>query len=228
MHDCRTTEGWLVDLVFDELGADERRRLLAELDACADCLDEYRSMAVALSAFDEAGEAALPYEAYWPAHHAALRRRLRSVAATVAPRRAPFWRRAFAARLTVPAPAAAAIALALLVSAALALRPRTLPAPSPAPPQQTAAETTPPQVRPDPVVTERVVTRVVYVERRRRERREGRRFAPPAGQNESTLASGREKESGEGGLFTRANLTDFQPANELKIRVIKRSNSDEN
>ncbi|HKQ52525.1 MAG TPA: hypothetical protein VJT74_09160 [Pyrinomonadaceae bacterium] len=44
-------------------------------------------------------------------------------------------------------------------------------------------------------------------------------------QSERALASGREKESVQGGLFTRANLTDFQPANDLKIRVIKRSNS---
>ncbi len=222
MHDCRKTEGRLVDLVFDELGADERRRLLAELDACADCLDEYRSMAGALCAFDEAGEAALPGESYWPAHHAALRRRLRPVAASVAPRRAPFWRRALAARLTVPAPAAAAIALALLVSSVLALRPRTAAAPSPAPSAQTVTATQPLPTLPVPVVSERVVTRVVYVEKRRREKRDGRRLAPFAERSEGALASGREKESGQGGLFTRANLTDFQPANELKIRVIKK------
>jgi hypothetical protein len=170
MHDCRTTEGRLVDLVFDELGAGERRRLLAELDGCADCLEEYRSMAGALSAFDEAGEAAPPDEAYWHDYQAALRRRLRPAASTVAPRRAPFWRRALAARLTVPAPAAAAVALALLFSTALALSPRTPPARSPAPPRQTAAAATPPQVPPAPIVTERVVTRVVYVERRKGER----------------------------------------------------------
>ena len=225
MHDCRTTEGRLVDLVFDELGADERRRLLAELDDCAGCLDEYRSMAGTLSAFDEAGETALPGENYWHNYHAALGLRLRPAAAVVAPPRAAFWRRAFAARLTVPAPAAAVIALALLVSSVMAPRPRTTAAPSPAP--QPVTVTQPTQVQPAPVVTERVVTRVVYVERRR-ERREARRAAPVAVRGEPTLAAGREKESVQGGLFTRANLTDFQPANELKIRVIKRSNSDEN
>lgn len=224
MHDCRTTEGRLVDLVFDELGADERRRLLAELEACAGCLDEYRSIAGTLSAFDEAGEAALPGESYWHNYHAALGLRLRPAAAVVAPRRAPFWRRAFAARLTLPAPAAAVMALALLVSSLMALRPRTPPAPPPAPQPTAAAAAQPIQVRPSPVVVEKVVTRVVYVERRRRERRE----APAAVRGEPALASGREKESVQGGLFTRANLTDFQPAGELKIRVIKRSNSDEN
>ena len=224
MHDCRTTEGRLVDLMFDELGADERRRLLAELDACADCLDEYRSMAGALCALDEAGEAALPGESYWPTYHAALRRRLRSEEASVAaPRRAPFWRRALAARLTVPAPAAVAIALALLVSSVLALRPRaTAAAPSPAPGAQTVTATQPLPTLPVPVVTERIVTRVVYVEKRRRERLDGRPSAPLAGRSEGALASGRDKESGQGGLFKRANLTDFQPSNELKIRVIKK------
>lgn len=229
MHDCRTTEARLVDLIFDELGADERRGLLAELDACADCLDQYRSMAGTLSAFDEAGEAALPDESYWPIYHAALGRRLSPVMTGAAPRRASFWQRALHARLTVPAPAAAAVALALLVSLVLALRPRNLPSPSPAPHTQTAAAAEPPPTLPVPVVSERVVTRVVYVEKRR-EKREGRRSVPEAAavQSEGALASGREKESVQGGLFTRANLTDFQPAHELKIRVIKRSNSDEN
>lgn len=222
MHDCRTTEGRLVDLIFDELGADERRRLLAELDACAGCLEEYRSIAGTLSAFDEAGETALPGESYWHNYHAALGLRLRPAAASVTEGRAPFWRRAFAARLTLPAPAAAVIALALLVSSVMALRPRTTAAPSPAARPQAAAATQPTQVQPaPPVVVEKVVTRVVYVERRRRGKREARRDEP-------ALAAGREKESVQGGLFTRANLTDFQPANELKIRVIKRSNSDEN
>ncbi len=226
MHDCRTTEGRLVDLVFDELGADDRRRLLAELDACAGCLNEYRSLAGTLSAFDEADETALPGESYWHNYHAALGQRLRPAAAVVAPRRAPFWRRAFAARLTVPAPAAAVITLALLVASVMALRPRTTAAPSHAPQTQAAAATQPTQVQPAPAVGERVVTRVVYVERRRRGKREVRRDAAVRG--EPTLAAGREKESVQGGLFTRANLTDFQPAGELKIRVIKRSNSDEN
>ncbi|HKQ52245.1 MAG TPA: hypothetical protein VJT74_07755, partial [Pyrinomonadaceae bacterium] len=116
MHDCRTTESRLVDLIFDELSADERRGLLAELDACAGCLGEYRAMAGTLSALDEAGAAALPDESYWPIYHAALGRRLAPVTTSVAPRRASFWRRALSARLTVPAPAAAVVALALLVS----------------------------------------------------------------------------------------------------------------
>ena len=230
MHDCRTTESRLVDLVFGELSAGERRRLLAELDACADCLDEYRSMSGTLSAFDEAAEASLPDEAYWPGYRAALLRRLTPPAASAAPRRASFWKRALTARLPVPVPLAAALALALLALSVLALRPRPADLPPPSPQSQAATEANePPQASPAPFIQERVVTRVVYVEKRRRERREGPRQAPKAVRDESPLAArpDAEKESGRGGFFTRANLTDFQPAGELKIRVIKRSNSDE-
>ena len=49
MHDCRTLEKKLVDLVFDELNADEKLRLLAEVETCADCQSEYRSMTCSLN-----------------------------------------------------------------------------------------------------------------------------------------------------------------------------------
>ncbi len=44
MHDCRTINSRLVDMVFDELPADEKLSLMAELETCAGCLGEYRSI----------------------------------------------------------------------------------------------------------------------------------------------------------------------------------------
>ena len=229
MHDCRTLEKKLVDLVFDELNAGEKLRLLAEVETCADCLNEYRSMTCSLLVFDEAVEASWPDESYWPEHQAMLRRRLEE---EVAPRaitqsREPFWKRIFAARLPVPVPVAVAIALALMVSSVLALRPPTKETITATQPPTVAKA--PPEIIEVPVFREKVVTRTVYVEKKVHEKNAVRPRTLTTQPDEATLtARHAEEESGQGGFFTRANLTDFQPADEMRIRVIKRSNSDEN
>jgi hypothetical protein len=217
----------LVDLIFDELQADEKLRLLAEVETCAVCLGEYRSMTGTLLVFDNAAEAALPDESYWPEHRAALSERLEEIAPgrAHAPQRDPLWKRIFAARLPVPVPVAAAITLALLASSVLALRPSTRDVAAPTqPPTATMAAAATPTIIEVPVIRERVVTRTVYVVKKLREKME----ASPALPSETALtANNAGRESGQGGLFTRANLTDFQPPDELKIRIVKRNN-DEN
>jgi hypothetical protein len=232
MHDCRTMESRLVDLVFGELGAEDKLRLLAEVEACADCLDEYRSMTGTLLVFDQAIEASLPDESYWPEHQSLRDKHLEEITprALIQPTRAPLWKRFFVARLPVPVPVAVALLLALLGSSVLALRPsqketittvRQPPVVTPAPP--------PPQIIEVPVIREKVVTRIVYVEKKEREKNETGRKTTTARVSEPTLTARQtEAASVQGGFFTRANLTDFQPTDEMKIRVIKRSNSDEN
>ena len=224
MHDCRTIHSRLVDLVFDELQADEKRCLLAEVETCTSCLGEYRSVTSTLLVFDRAAEAAVPDESYWPEHREMLELRLVTAAPIIkAQRRDPLWRRILTARLPVPVPLAAVITLALLGSILLALRPSTTEAQ--ATPQPTVAATAPPKVIEVPVFRERLVTRTVYVEKRQREKTEARSASPTPRREETTLtALHTDNESGEGGIFTRANLTGFQPPDELKIRIVKRSN----
>jgi len=113
MHDCVKTRERLVDLVFDELGSEARRRALAELEGCHDCLERYRSMTETLRVFDQAAEAAMPDEGYWPGYEARLRERLRH--------ERPSWKRRLAGwiggfgQLTVrPLPLAIGAALILL------------------------------------------------------------------------------------------------------------------
>jgi hypothetical protein len=236
MHDCRRINSRLVDLVFDEIETAEKIRLLAEVERCNACLNEYRSMTGALLIFDEAVEATAPGESYWPAHRAARHRRLEPVVASMTAatttRPAPLWKRIFTMRLRVPVPVAAAIALALLISSTLALRPSTKAAAPETQPLVTTTTTTTaasPKVIEVPVFRERVITRTVYIEKRGRERKEAQPMAPTNRRgDESLTARNGEAESVQGGFFTRANLTDFQPAGEMTIRVIKRSNTDEN
>jgi len=226
MHDCRTMESRLVDLAFGELKADEKMRLLAELERCAGCLNEYQSMACSLDVFDKAFEAPLPHESYWEEHRAKLRHSLERIGSDVGPRRDTFWKRIFAARLPVPVPVAAVIVIALLVSSVLALRLSTGEVMTTA--QQPIVAPLTPTVIEVPVFREKVITRTVYVEKKVREKNEAPCLAPIIKRNESALTARNEEESGQGGFFTRANLTDFQPADELRIRIIKRSSSDEN
>lgn len=229
MHDCRTINSRLVDLVFDELQADEKLHLLAELETCAGCLSEYRSITGTLLVFDKAAEASVPDESYWPEHRAMLNRRLAPDAPDMTVRRSvPLWKRIFTARLPIPAPIAALITLALLASSVLALRPSTKEVATP--PQPAVAIAAPPTVIEVPVIHEKVVTRTVYVWKKQREKNNEARRTPPAPERDETALTARhaENESGEGGIFTRANLTGFQPPDELKIRIVKRSNVDEN
>jgi hypothetical protein len=230
MHDCRTTESRLVDLVFDELEASESLRLLAEVEACSSCLSEYRSMTDALLVFDRSIEESLPGETYWAEHQARRRESLAEIAPRAAvpgPGRYPLWKRIFAASLPVPVPIAAALVLALLISSVLALRPARKEIITQQ--QPPVVQHAPPQIIEVPVVQEKVVTRIVYVEKKEREKNGVERKAAPAGRTETTLTARQsDKESVQGGFFTHANLTDFQPADEMRIRVIKRSNPDEN
>jgi anti-sigma factor RsiW len=228
MHDCRTINSKLVDLVFGELETDDKLRLLAEVETCDDCLNEYRSMNGTLLIFDKAVEASTPEESYWPRHQARRRERLeQTTPRVVALGREPLWKRIFVAKLPVPVPVAAALLLALVASTVLALRPSTKEAATVV--QPPIVQQAPPQVIEVPVIQEKVVTRIVYVEKKEREKTDARRKSPIVQRDASTLTARRaEEESVQGGFFTHANLTDFQPADEMRIRVIKRSNPDEN
>ena len=64
MHDCRLTQEHLLDLIFDELDTPARVSLLAEVDRCARCGSEYRSLAATLRACDEVAAIAQPQASY--------------------------------------------------------------------------------------------------------------------------------------------------------------------
>jgi hypothetical protein len=173
--------------------------------------------------------------------------------------RAPFWRRALSAELRVPLPVAACAALALLASLfALAARTQV--------PAQSAIKSTAVDVRTTeapavkivelPVEHERVVTRIVYVERNA-PRAETQQFAmtqqtgttqqstspqrsgttrgaaaQPDSNREATsrrtaIESSAQSTGEPTSYFTRVDMADFQPADEMKIRIVKRGKTDE-
>jgi hypothetical protein len=150
---------------------------------------------------------------------------------------APLWRRALAAQIRVPLPVAACAALALLLTPlAFGARPWTKSTPPPA----DAAHAPSVRVVEVPVVQERVVTRVVYVNKNERGR--GRGVSTQAAERESLAAeptASRRVEAttqaaapaapadASAGAFTRVDMQDFKPAEEVKFRIVSRGGVDE-
>jgi len=217
MHDCRKTRGALVDLAFNEVSPERKLSLLVEIEDCAACSSQYQELREALFAVDEAAERAHPGEAYWQAYDAALLNRLRLAhAEQQRVERHSLWKQFFAARLRVPVPVAALIVLLLIVSTTLSMRTRdsgkaTLASHAPAPAVV--------EVREIPVVHEKIVTRIVYVEKK------GRRGRALPEQPTVGRASKPElvaREEGEATTpLTRTGLAGFQPADDVKLTIIK-------
>jgi hypothetical protein len=140
-------------------------------------------------------------------------------------RRAPLWKRLFAAQIRVPVPVAAALALLAGALGWLALGQSSSPDSPPAPVVQT-------RVVEVPVVHEKVVTRTVYVTR-------------PAAAPAATLAASRaatappraavqsappvslSSQVAGDSAYTSVDLSGFQPVDEIKVTVIKGKNHDE-
>jgi hypothetical protein len=229
MHNCRKVEKQIVDLLFDGTDAGLKRRLLREIEGCAYCLGQYQSLSDTLLVFERTTKAALPPEGYWPGYNATLRARLSAPVQAIHEEkavRAPFWQRLFAARLPIPVPVAAALVVGLIVSSALAFRRAPVSQTSLA---QSSSSTAPVRVVEVPVAQEKIVTRVVYVEKKQAAERSQRPLLPAVartGEISDSIVAGSKPEE-ETGFFTRANLKGFQPADEMKIRVLKRNNTND-
>jgi anti-sigma factor RsiW len=248
MHDCRETQANLFEVIFDEADGATRTRLLAETERCAACAAHYRSLSATLDACDVASAALAPVESYWPRYHASLARRLRDDAAgeahpaRPASSRAPFGKRLLTTSIRVPAPLAAAAALLLIATSVYTLTLAARPAPEPvvlAAPG--AASLSPPESAPQqikfievPVVREKIVTQIIYLPRRGdggdgdNARRNARRLAP----RENLAGVGRHANNAPpattaNAATPRTNLSDFKPAGEVNLRIIKGSDARE-
>jgi hypothetical protein len=152
--------------------------------------------------------------------------------------RAPLWRRALTAQVRVPLPVAACLGLVLLGSLYV------LGARATARAEPTAVQTNvhPMTVRvvEVPVVQERVVTRTIYVEKKERgatrvvsaRTAEREELARRDDKNEGGAETLQGQEPAQGqdahaGYYTRVDMNDFQPAGEVKLRIVSRGGTDE-
>lgn len=219
MHNCTETKERLTELVLDgrttEISA-------AELNTCAECRAEFEAISMTLRMTSRLSETAAPAESYWSGYHARLREKL---ATAPNPSHAEKQRRKeklgplfetmrLCVRTTVrvPLPLALAAIIACLALGVFAFRRAEQPPTQPTS-QAPLVVRVPVQV---PVVQEKVVTRVVYRDRRSSSRNSRRAINDDA-QAESTFAKSRKPSTDA----IPASLNGFKPADEIKLTVIK-------
>ena len=215
MHNCKANRETLIALALNP--CDQIQPLPAELETCATCREEYAALRNALRVADQAKQSALPAESFWPGYQARLRQRLETGSQSEVPSDA-FEKRAslrtllgnlFTSSVRVPVPLAAALLIFLGGSFALALNFRR-----PIAPPQPIVETKTVEVPvPQEKIREKIVTRIVY---RERDRRQSPRV-------QANVIAARPNEPAE----TPISLVGFKPTNEVKLTIIKGSYRDE-
>jgi anti-sigma factor RsiW len=225
MHNCRLTRNRLLDLTLDEVAPAEAKQILQELDDCPACQEEYATLRNTLHVSVQALRSALPNEDFWPGHHTRLQVSLMSNLSPVQPMRSSLsvrvWiglRKMATTSVRVPVPAALAT-MVLIGIFFFALRSRGQANLSPSTPLA-AVETRTVQV---PVIHEKVVTQVVYVEKKVRRSR-GKADQDRAGLNAAnTIARAGSDTSGKAAM----SLVGFKPTDHLRLTIIKGSYQDE-
>lgn len=197
----------------------EERRQTRLLPFRRRAAEEGRAADAGPEGFDEDAELRqllLAWEA--PDESAAARARLLAAFRERAAR-PPLWRRLLTSSVRVPLPVAACAALAFALSAyaLVALGTRA---------QATATTNTPApvvKVVEVPVVEERVVERVVYVEKKARAAaRPAQRQLASAGRSASA-----SRPASDASYVTPVDMAVFEPAGEMNFRIVKRGKTDD-
>lgn len=196
MHKCSETREQITELALDAINGDHDEVLERELMRCAECRAEFDALSATLRITTRLKETTATAESYWVGYHSRLREKIENSANVFdakAQRRKGILALLFAplrlcVKTTVPVPVPLIVAVVLLFAVALVLGTKQ---PVPLPPSIVHV---PVEV---PVVQEKVVTRVVY-----RERRPRARSSNEEPKVESTFAK-------------------FKPTDEVKLTVIK-------
>jgi hypothetical protein len=222
MHNCRETRERIAEFALD--GVDVRSdEVAATLDQCSECHAEFVSLSATLRMTTRLRDTAAPAESYWTGYHALLRKRLLSAGEeppAKAQRRKDELGPLFASfvplrlcvkallfRVQVPLVAAALVVCSLIaLFAFVATRRPTVQAQAP------VIVHVPVEV---PVVTEKIVAKIVYRDRRSRSRSAKRTGNGPTA--DSTLARSQKPQI----ETVPVSLTGFKPNDEIKLTVIK-------
>lgn len=234
MHNCKLTRSSFIDLVLGEIEPARATELQAELNDCPGCHEEYESLRSTLHVSNQALRSAEPGEEFWPGYRTRLHAKLlanptqqaesageRPSALATMSLSSQVWSTVKTLATTsvrVPVPAALTLLLGFGVFF-FVLRGRERMNVTPSTPVA-LVNTRTVQV---PVIQEKVVTRVVYVEKK------SRRSAGGASQSDRTgipAASNTVAVAGSDPA-TALSLAGFKPTNEVKLTVIKGSYKDE-
>jgi hypothetical protein len=216
MHNCKATRETLIALSLNP--SNQTQSLPAELETCATCRGEYASLRSALRVADQSKQSALPAESFWPGYHARLRQHLESRSQPAAPSTAVEMRTTlrallqnlFLTSIRVPVPLAAALLIFFGASLFFALNSRRSVVAAPPIVMTKTIEVPVPQE----TIREKIVTRVVYRDRDRRQ-------SPGA---RVTAIAGRQSRPATEALIS---LVGFKPTSEINLTVIKGSYRDD-
>lgn len=208
MHNCKETKEEITELLLDGVEQAPDEALSVELRRCAECRAEFDALKATLritSRFSET--AAAPPESYWIGYHERLRKKLTQ-------RESRAEARTFLLRsISVPVPLGIAVLAVCITLGFFAIRGARREVVRPL---NTTVVRVPVEV---PVVQEKIVTRVVY--RERRSKSSPQIFT--RARADSTFAKSEKSQKED----VPASLTGFKPTDEIKLTVIKGGSSNE-
>ncbi len=235
MHNCKLTRSSFIDLALGEVEPQRATQLQAELNDCPACHEEYESLRSTLHVSNQALRSAVPGEEFWPGYRTRLHSKLLAsptqqvasagerppASATTVSLGSQLWlalRTLATTSVRVPVPAALALLLVFGVFV-FVLRAREQVQARPSAPLELVRTHTV-EV---PVIQEKIITRVVYVEKK------DRRSASDANQSDRTGVSAAPSTVAVTGSdpATALSLVGFKPTNEVKLTIIKGSYKDE-
>jgi hypothetical protein len=227
MHNCKQTRQNLVDLALAEQPVESQ--VLPELNSCSSCREELATLRSALHVSAQALRSTAPDGDFWDGYHGRLRSKIMAGAApTVAnqPGRLPFGARAWAVLIamttsSVRLPVPAALVAILIMGISFTVLLRGARASGKTPDKPALVETRTVEV---PVVHEKVVTRVVYVEKRNgRSVFDGRTNSGATPNLPNSVATVGPVPSRK----TALSLVGFKPTDQVQLTIIKGSHQDE-
>ena len=219
MHSCNETKERITELLLDGADCRSDEALSAELRGCGECRNEFNALRATLRLTMRLKETAAPTESYWIHYHAKLRQGIEDWAkqshAKAQRRReeslgflAPL-RLCVKTSIPVPVPLMVGMILACVALGLFAVRASRTPAAQPPVIVHVPVEV--------PVYQEKVVTQVVYRDRRP-SMRTSKQLSNAAPDPESTFAKSRD---------VPAALSGFKPTEEVKLTVIKGGSTNE-
>ncbi len=223
MHNCKSARRSFVELALNELEQAEAKRLLAELNACAGCRTEYGALTSTLHVSTRALRSSLPSEQFWNGYNSRLQERLLSASSvrnepTPKHSAASVWtavKKFAVSSVQVPVPVALGL---ILLAGILFIGSRSR--------RETASQANSPTASvitktvEVPVVQEKVVTRVVYLERPARQSRRAGTL-----ENNALIPGALARAEAESAPVL--SLVDFKPTEQVKLTVIKGAYKDQ-
>jgi len=221
MHNCKATRELFTELLLDGVNRRPDKSLVTELNACPECFEEFGSVKEMLRVTSRSIERAAPTESYLIAYNASLKQKIvdaemKPVASVRLASQSSWLNRFFGSSVRIPVP----VGVSLLLLFALAFVLTTLASRrAQVPVQVTSVVQVPVEV---PVVREKIVTQVVYRDRKRAAVSKASKRVTSSNDLDSTLAASQKPKS-----EVRPTLIGFKPLDEVKLTVIKGGSPDE-